>query len=314
MIGERPVLGSTPGHDSVSLMHVLRRTLHGRRPVLTPGSQIPISSLCALAAIMNLKDLRPETVEFYRNTLQVLADAEIPFMVGGAYALARYTEIERYTKDLDLFLPSAELRSAVEALTSADLKTELTHPHWLAKVLHDGETVDLIFASGNGVVYVDKAWLNHAPRAEVLGVETWICPPEETITMKSFVMERERYDGADVAHMLKTAAGRIDWERLINLFGPHWEVLYSHLILFGYIFPSRRGSIPSWVMDELAGRLRRLYEQAPLHENICRGTLLSRAQYLHDVEQGDFKDARRWPEGTLTSDEISAWTRAIEKD
>lgn len=263
---------------------------------------------------MNLSELHPETVEFYRRTLRVLTDAQIPFMVGGAYALSRYTEVERYTKDLDLFLPNAELGSALEALKSAGLQTELAHPHWLAKVLQNGETVDLIFASGNGVIYVDKAWFNHAGRIEVLGVETWVCPPEETIAMKSFVMERERFDGADVAHMFKTAAGRIDWERLLNLFGPHWQVLYSHLILFAYIYPSRRGSIPDWVMDELAGRLQKLNDTPPLKEDICRGTLLSRAQYLSDVEEGGFTDARHWPEGTMTSDEIAQWTDAIEKD
>lgn len=263
---------------------------------------------------MNLSDLQPATLEFYRRTLRVLSEADVRFMVGGAYALARYTQIERYTKDLDLFIPSANLASAMDALKSAGLKAELTHPHWLAKVLQDGETVDLIFASGNGVIYVDKAWFNHAVRTEVLGIDSWICPPEETITMKSFVMERERYDGADVAHMFKTAAGQIDWERLLNLFGPHWPVLYSHLILFGYIYPSRRETVPAWVMDELAKRLRRLDEQPALQENVCRGTLLSRAQYLHDVEEDGFVDARRWPEGTLTGDQISAWTKAIDKD
>ena len=263
---------------------------------------------------MKLRELQPETVRFYRKTLEVLTEGEIRFMIGGAYALARYTEIERYTKDLDLFVVSTDLDGAIDVLEAAGFKTKFAHPHWLAKVLHEGETVDLIFASGNGVIYVDDTWFNHASRAEVLDVDTWICPPEETIAMKSFVMERERYDGADVAHMFKSAAGRIDWERLLNLFGPHWRVLYSHVLLFGYIYPSLRNVVPEWVLKELAQRLEREQEEPPPTEKICRGTLLSRAQYLHDVEEDGFKDARRWPKGSLTSGEIDAWTRAIDEE
>ena len=263
---------------------------------------------------MDLSVLRSETADFYRQTLRVLTDADVKFMVGGAFALTRYTDVERYTKDLDLFLPNAELRTAIEALHDAGMQTELTHAHWLAKVVHDADTVDLIFASGNGVIHVDKAWFNHAGRTEILGIETWVCPPEETIAMKSFVMERERFDGADVAHMFKSAAGQIDWERLLNLFGPHWLILYCHLLLFCYIYPSRRGSIPDWVMDDFDKRLHKLRETPPLKEDICRGTLLSRAQYLQDIEENGFIDARHWPEGTMTSEEIAEWTAAIKKD
>ena len=261
---------------------------------------------------MKLRELQPETVNFYRQTLEILTEADIRFMIGGAYALARYTNIERYTKDLDLFVVSTDLDAAMEALDEAGLKTKFAHPHWLAKVLHEGETVDLIFASGNGVIHVDETWFNHASKAEVLGVETWICPPEETIMMKSFVQERERFDGADVAHMFKTGSGLVDWERLINLFGPHWRVLYAHLVLFGYIYPSRRNVVPEWVTEELAQRLEREGQQPPPTEDICRGTLLSRQQYLHDIEEDGFKDARKWPEGSMTSAEIDEWTRAID--
>lgn len=263
---------------------------------------------------MKLRELQPETVRFYRRTLELLTEGDVRFMIGGAYALARYTDIERYTKDLDLFVVSTDLDDAIDVLEDAGLETKFAHPHWLAKVLHEGETVDLIFASGNGVVYVDETWFNHAAKAEVLGVECWICPPEETIAMKCFVMERERFDGADVAHMFKSAGGRIDWERLVNLFGPHWRVLFAHLVLFGYIYPSRRDVIPRWVMQQLMERLEREEREPPPSEDVCRGTLLSRAQYLHDLDEDGFKDARRWPEGSLTGGEIEAWTRAIDED
>ena len=65
-------------------------------------------------------------------------------------------------------------------------------------------------------------------------------------------MERERYDGADVAHLLRAHGDRLDWPRLLRRFGPHWRVLLSHLVLFGFIYPGERALVPAWVMDAAA--------------------------------------------------------------
>ena len=60
------------------------------------------------------------------------------------------------------------------------------------------------------------------------------------IWTKAFVMERERYDGGDVAHLLLKCSEQLDWHRLVSRFDSHWRVLLSHLILFGYIYPSEK--------------------------------------------------------------------------
>jgi len=44
---------------------------------------------------------------------------------------------------------------------------------------------------------------------------------------------------------------------------------------------------------------------------VCRGTFLSRAQYLVDIEEWGYADARRFPNGTMSAEEISTWTEAI---
>ena len=41
---------------------------------------------------------------FYREAMDVLSRAGVPFLVGGAFAHACYTGIRRSTKDLDLFI------------------------------------------------------------------------------------------------------------------------------------------------------------------------------------------------------------------
>ena len=40
----------------------------------------------------------------------------------------------------------------------------------------------------------------------VLDKEVKLCPPEEIIWSKSFIMERERFDGADINHLLRICA------------------------------------------------------------------------------------------------------------
>ena len=117
------------------------------------------------------------------------------------------------------------------------------------------------------------------------------CPVEELIWSKSFVMERERYDGADIAHIIRARGGRLDWPRLLRRFETHWHVLLSHLILFDFIYPAERSVIPGWLIRDLLQRLEA--EQArPLSRNhVCRGTLLSRSQYRTDVEDLGYQDA-----------------------
>ena len=89
----------------------------------------------------------------------------------------------------------------------------------------------------------------------ILDTPVKIVSLEEMIWQKSYIMERERFDGADIAHLLLKCAERIDWEYLLTRFGPDWRVLLSHLVLFGFIYPSRIGSVPRDVMEELLRRL-----------------------------------------------------------
>jgi hypothetical protein len=259
-------------------------------------------------------DIDPATAAFYRDVLEALTEAGAPFLVGGAYALGACTGVQRGTKDLDLFIRRDDYPRAAQALERAGHRTELTYPHWLAKVRDNGDLIDLIFNSGNGVAEVDDAWFANAIDSEMLGVPVKLPPVEEMVWSKAFIMERERYDGADVAHLLHAASDRIEWMRLLHRFGPHWRVLLSHLVLFGFIYPPDRDRIPTWLMDHLLDRLRAETHGAPPPEKVCGGTLLSREQYLDDVVREGWRDGRLEPEGTMSEQEVAIWTDAIPPD
>jgi len=82
------------------------------------------------------------------------------------------------------------------------------------------------------------------------------------------------------------------------------------LVLFGIIYPSEREIVPTWVLDELMNRVRREMETPLPPERECQGTLLSRAQYLVDIEQWGYLDARL-SEGHMEQADIDLWTDAI---
>jgi hypothetical protein len=222
---------------------------------------------------------------FYRHCLDVLAAGGIPFLVGGAYALAHQTGVRRFTKDIDIFILPADCARALAALAAAGYETEVTDPVWLAKARSGDDFVDVVFSSGNGVARVDAGWLEHGEEAEVLGAHVKLCPPEETIWSKAFIMERERYDGADVAHLLHACGRRLDWRRLLARFDRDWPVLLSHLVLFDYVYPDERAAVPRWVRRELLERLQARAADPPRPgRRRCRGPLLSKVQYAVDLE------------------------------
>jgi catechol 2,3-dioxygenase-like lactoylglutathione lyase family enzyme len=249
---------------------------------------------------------------FYVRTLGLLRQADIPFLVGGAYALNYYTGIVRHTKDFDVFVRREQYADVMKVLGDAGIATELTFPHWLGKASCEHGSIDVIFSSGNGLAQVDEAWFEHADVGPVLGVEVRICPVEEVIWSKAFITERERFDGADIMHLLLARAEQLNWRRLLERFDTHWRVLLTYLNLFGFVYPSERARIPQWVMADLIERLRQELRAPPPARRICQGTLLSREQYLTDIGLWGFEDARLTVAGSMTVDEVAHWTRAID--
>jgi hypothetical protein len=259
-----------------------------------------------------LRETDPHAYHFYRAALRTVRRARLPFLVGGAYALGYYTGVVRHTKDFDLFVRPADAPRVLEALAEAGYRTEMTFPHWLGKAFAQDDFVDVIFCSGNGLCPVDDDWFAHATPARVLGLSVKLCPAEEMIWQKAFIMERERFDGADVNHLLWARGPTLDWRRLLGRFGPHWRILLSHLLLFGYVYPAERHKVPAEVLGKLLEGLRAEMAAGGNAEDVCRGPMLSRGQYLVDTEAWGYRDARLPPSGTMTPEQITHWTAAID--
>lgn len=267
-----------------------------------------------MAAVQN--EFLERALPFYRHALSILEDADVPHLVGGAYAFARYTGIERHTKDFDLFIRREDFPRAAKAFEDASYQTKLTFPHWLGKAFKDAEDelfVDLIYSSGNGVAVVDEQWFEHAVSEQVFGMSVRLIPAEEMIWSKGLIMERERFDGADVAHIIRAIGPKLDWQRLLERYGIYWRVLLAHVILFGFIYPPDREQIPSWVLETLTSRLRDETASGNSLVQTCFGTILSRQQYLKDIEEWGYLDARLVND-TMDELDIARWTAGIAVD
>ena len=253
-----------------------------------------------------------EKLDFYRGVLELFNRENLPFLVGGTHAYFRYTGIARETKDFDLFVRRSDYPRFGEALRREGYDTTLTFPHWLGKI-HKGKAfIDLIFSGGNGEAAVDDEWFEHSVEGKIFGVPVRLAAPEEMIWSKSYVMERERYDGGDVMHLILRTGTRLDWQRLLKRFGEHWRLLLMQIVKFGFVYPSERYRIPRDIVEQLMARFNAELSDRSASDKVCYGTLTSRAQYLVDVREWGFADARLEPWGTMKPEDVEHWTRAIK--
>jgi hypothetical protein len=244
-----------------------------------------------------------EQEALYREVLTVLEDQQIPYAVAGAFALQMHTGICRYTKDLDVFLRAEEVPTTLAKLHEHGFECEICDPVWLAKAQRGEFYVDLITGMSNAALVVDISWIQLAHPAIIVDVPTRVLAPEELLASKLFVTRRERFDGADIAHIVYGTKGNLDWQRVLRRIGEHWEILLWALILFHYVYPAHSDYVPRWLWLELTGRF--LNEvQNPDSRAPFRGSLIDENMFAIDLKEWGLENileqyrARRKPKIT----------------
>jgi len=234
----------------------------------------------------------PEAYECYQGVLKGLLAADVPFAVSGGFAFHHQTGIWRTTKDLDLVLPPDSVPRAFEVLVREGFETYVQDPVWLAKARRGEYFVDLITGVGNATLTVEQSWIDRAQEDQVLGMRCKVLSAEEMIASKLFVTRRERFDGADTAHLLRACAASLDWDRLRELTEPHWQVLYWHLVLFAYIYPANAGDVPPGIWRELTESFNQSVA-SPATNGSFRGTLIDPKMFAIDVNEWGERDVYR---------------------
>jgi Nucleotidyl transferase of unknown function (DUF2204) len=253
----------------------------GAHPKSVPESskpeQLPVTSSMPT-------EIPEPQASLFREVLLVLEEKGFPFAVSGAFALRQHTGICRFTKDLDLFMTAATSREVMPYLEQRGFTCEVRDPVWLSKV-HKGEFfVDLITGMSNGVVVVDDSWIERANPAIVQGIKTRVLAPEELVASKIFVAKRERFDGADIAHVIYGTYPRFDWDRELQLVGEHWEMLLWSLLLFRYVYPAQTNYVPASIWGRLLRKLRSEISKPDPKANF-RGSLVDENMFAIDVNE-----------------------------
>ena len=229
-------------------------------------------------------DIPEEQAELFREVLTALEQKRVPYAVSGAFALRQHTGICRFTKDLDLFMTACTGIKVLPYLRKCGFNCVVSDPVWLSKA-HKGDFfVDLITGMSNAVLTVEDSWIERARPAVIHGIETRVLAPEELVASKIFVVRRERFDGADIAHVIYGTYPSFDWERELQLVGEHWEMLLWSLLLFRYVYPAQTHYVPSEVWNQLLGRFQ--HELAHPNPNAeFRGSLVDNNMFAIDVNE-----------------------------
>jgi hypothetical protein len=232
----------------------------------------------------------PDAEAFYAESLKLLTQSGIPFLLSGTYAVTAYTGIVRPTKDLDVFCKAGDFPKILAFFQARGYRTDVEDERWIAKVWQGEHFFDVIFAMSNGIAPITDEWFGGEDKIDVYGTEARITPPTELILSKMFIQDRYRYDGADVVHVLYRANDRIEWKKLLRYMEPYWEVLMTHLLNFRFVYPTERDLIPRWLMAELTERLEAQLGLPPARIKVCRGRLFSPRDYVTDITEWGFAD------------------------
>lgn len=233
--------------------------------------------------------LPPEAASLYRDVLLAMNGHGIPYAVAGAFALQKYTGIWRMTKDLDLFIKAEDIPPALAYLGQQGFLCETLDAVWLSKA-HRGEYfVDLISGMSNAVIVVDDSWMRRTQPATIAGITSQIISPEDLLASKLFVLRKERFDGGDVAHIIYGTKGRLEWGRIMDVAGEHWEIVLYALMLFRYIYPAHTDYVPASLWQDLLSRYMHLV-QHPDPKAPFRGSLVDENIFSIDIRDWGLED------------------------
>lgn len=141
----------------------------------------------------------------------VLERAGIPFAFMGGVASAIHGR-PRWTHDVDVFLRPQDALPALDALKTAEYRTERTDEAWLYKAFKHDVMVDVIFKSMGGI-YFDDEMFTRSVVANFRGHPVRFVPPEDLVVIKAVVADetspRHWHDALSIL-----TRSKIDWDYL----------------------------------------------------------------------------------------------------
>jgi hypothetical protein len=138
----------------------------------------------------------------------LLRDAEIPFAVGGGFAVwARGGTGSDH--DVDLLVKEDDAERALAVLERAGLRGERPPEGWLLKAYDGDALIDLIFRPA-GVPVMDEVLARCLP-AEYEAMELPTLPPEDVLVTKLLSLSEHSLDYESVLEIARLLREQVDW-------------------------------------------------------------------------------------------------------
>jgi len=223
-----------------------------------------------------------ENIKTFQRALEALNAAEIPYVVGGAFAMHYYSGVWRNTNDLDVYLPREYLPRAIRALSSAGFRDygqmAAGDREWIYHAVDHGVLVDLIWQTPHHLSSVDQSMYDRGPSGTFVDIPVRFIPADELVWAKMFTINRHRCDWPDIFNVVKACPEGIDWNYLTLKMGEHWPVLLSFIVLFDWAYPGESGCIPEAVREDLLRKKQEssLQPENPSHEAVLDPWFYSR--------------------------------------
>lgn len=218
----------------------------------------------------------------YQEVLETAIARDIPFALGGAFAVATYTGCWRNTKDLDLYVLPEDRDRMIEALGELGFRDYFEvkgyDRWWIYRSHREGTIVDTIWAMANHRQQIDSLWMS-GPEVNLRGRRIRVLPAEAMLWDKLYIMQRDRCDWPDVLNLLYAAGVRVDWDMLLGRICDDIPLMAGALSVFRWIAPGKAAEFPEWLWERVG-----LSARAP---EITAGA-------LYDKRRVDLLDRRPW--------------------
>src|SRR5437867_3503860 len=185
----------------------------------------------------------------YRAAIQAVRSANVPFLLGGGFALATFTGRWRDTKDIDFYISPEDRDAAAAALSQAgfaDYYERLPYDRkWIYRSVKSDVIVDIIWSMANQRAQVDQLWFERAGSISIRGETIRVVPMEEFLWCKLYIIQRDHCDWTDIFNLLYARGPDLDWEHLVERLEEDTAILKSMLTLYGWLCPKSARELPA---------------------------------------------------------------------
>jgi predicted nucleotidyltransferase len=158
-------------------------------------------------------DIRDALRAALKRVASALKDADVPFALGGSYALWAHGAPES-ENDVDFLVAEEDAERAADVLSKAGFSIIRPPEDWLFKASTDGVTVDILHAVV-GVVVTPKD-LDRAEEIDVLAIRMPVLPATDVVAAKLRSLNEHYCDFARMLPAVRAVREQLDWAELAD--------------------------------------------------------------------------------------------------